>query len=93
MQLIIIYLQGRLLGIRDVFLPTVARVVVDLSTACDPAVAKNAQRVFDELAREESAFSATLERGQKLLGEVLAKAEGGNRLGLDLGSGLGLGLG
>lgn len=44
-------LQGRLLGIRDVFTPAVAAVAVGLSAACDPAVAANAQRIYDELAR------------------------------------------
>lgn len=58
-----------------------AAVAIGLSSACDPAVAKNAARVYDELAREEGAFSATLERGQKQLAEALAraaKANGGN---------------
>ncbi|MEW5317397.1 MAG: hypothetical protein WDW38_008695 [Sanguina aurantia] len=69
-----VVMKGRLLGIKDVFTPAIAEVAVALSGACDPQVAKNAQRVYDELAREEAAFGATLERGQKLLGEVLSKA-------------------
>lgn len=43
--------QGRLLGIKDVFTPAIAEVAVALSGACDPQVAKNAQRIYDELAR------------------------------------------
>jgi alanyl-tRNA synthetase len=37
------------------------------------------QRIYDELAREEGAFAATLERGQKLLDELLAKAAAGGK--------------
>lgn len=39
------------MGIKDVFTPAIAEVAVALSGACDPQVAKNAQRVYDELAR------------------------------------------
>jgi hypothetical protein len=38
------------------------------------------QRIYDELAREEGAFAATLERGQKLLDELLARAAAGEQL-------------
>lgn len=40
-----------------------------------PQVAANAQRVYEVLQLEENAFAATLERGQKILEEQLAKAE------------------
>jgi alanyl-tRNA synthetase len=39
--------QGRLLGIKDVFTPQVAQVAVSLSAACDPQVAKNANRIYE----------------------------------------------
>jgi alanyl-tRNA synthetase len=42
-------------------------------------VAANAARVLEELAREEGAFTATLERGTKILEEVLGRAAAGNR--------------
>jgi alanyl-tRNA synthetase len=37
-------------------------------------VASNAQRVYDELTREEEAFTATLAKGQRLLDDLLASA-------------------
>jgi alanyl-tRNA synthetase len=42
-------------------------------------VAANAHRVYDELTREEEAFTATLAKGQKLLDDLLgaAAAKGG----------------
>ncbi|GLC40229.1 hypothetical protein PLESTF_000911100 [Pleodorina starrii] len=72
-----VVMKGRLLGIRDVFTPSVAAVAVGLSGPCDPAVERNAQRIYDELAREEGLFVATLERGQKQLDELLEKAAAG----------------
>uniref|UniRef100_A0A7S0R1E0 Alanine--tRNA ligase n=1 Tax=Chlamydomonas leiostraca TaxID=1034604 RepID=A0A7S0R1E0_9CHLO len=70
-----VVMKGRLLGITDLFTPAVAAVAVGLSGACDPSVAANAARIYDVLTAEESAFSATLERGQKQLTEMLARAE------------------
>ncbi|KAG2482127.1 hypothetical protein HYH03_018913 [Edaphochlamys debaryana] len=75
-----VVMKGRLLGIREVFTPSVAEVAVALSPACDPGVGANAQRIYDELAREEGLFVATLERGQKLLDELLEAAKGGSRV-------------
>ncbi|GAX83651.1 hypothetical protein CEUSTIGMA_g11076.t1 [Chlamydomonas eustigma] len=69
-----VVMKGRLLGIRTQFTSKVAEVAVSLSAACDPQVAAQAQRIYDVLALEEGAFSATLERGQKILEELLAKA-------------------
>ncbi len=65
------YVQGRLLGIKDTFTPTVASVAVSLSSACDPAVSANAQRIYDVLTQEEAMFSATLDRGNKQLEEMM----------------------
>lgn len=69
-----VVMKGRLLGIRDIFTPAVAAVAVELSPGCDAAVERNAQRIYDDLAREEGAFVITLERGQKLLDELLQRA-------------------
>ncbi|PNW79843.1 hypothetical protein CHLRE_08g368900v5 [Chlamydomonas reinhardtii] len=74
-----VVMKGRLLGIREVFTPAVAEVAVALSAACDPAVQRNAQRIYDELAREESLFATTLERGQKQLDEYLDRAAAGGK--------------
>ncbi|KAI8465029.1 MAG: tRNA synthetases class II (A)-domain-containing protein [Monoraphidium minutum] len=69
-----VVMKGRLLGIQGLFLRQVAEVAVGLSGACDPQVASNAQRIYDELTREEEAFVATLAKGQKLLDELLDAA-------------------
>lgn len=75
-----VIMKGRLLGISRVFTPEVAAVAVSLSGGCDPQVQANAQRVFDELAREEERFVATLERGQKILSDLLRSAAAGPRV-------------
>lgn len=63
--------QGALLGISEVFTPAVAAVAVSLSGGCDPEVAKNADRIYEELEREESRFRVTLAAGRKVLGDIL----------------------
>lgn len=63
--------QGALLGISDVFTPAVAAVAVSLSGGCDPEVAKSADRIYEELEREETRFRATLAAGRKVLGDIL----------------------
>ena len=47
---------------------------MELSGGCDPGVASSAPRVFEELAREEAQFGATLEAGEKVLRRVLGAA-------------------
>jgi len=74
-----VIMKGRLLGIREVFTPGVAEVVVSLSGPCDPAVAKNADNIYRELTLEEERFSQTLERGQKQLDDLLAAAKASNK--------------
>jgi hypothetical protein len=74
--------MGRLLGIKGngkndlngAFLPIVAEVVIEMSAAVDPDVKKNANRICEELRREELRFVQTLERGEKLLEELLQEA-------------------
>mmetsp|Transcript_29343 Transcript_29343/g.93933 ORF Transcript_29343/g.93933 Transcript_29343/m.93933 type:complete len:995 (+) Transcript_29343:36-3020(+) len=77
----------RLLGIdgaEGAFTPKIAEVAVALSGDCDPQVAANAEKVYKELTLEEARFTATLERGEKLLEELLAAAgEGGTLAGVD----------
>ena len=43
-----------------------------------PQVKANAARIYDELAREEGRFVATLEAGEKILREVLERAAAGS---------------
>ena len=46
-----------------------------LSGGCDPEVAKRAGKIYDELAREELRFAATLGRGEEILSDMIAAAK------------------
>lgn len=73
---------GRLLGIKGdgrgdlegAFLPAIAEKVIELSTYIDVEVKDRASRILEELKREELRFVQTLERGEKLLDQMLADA-------------------
>ncbi|KAK6946506.1 Threonyl/alanyl tRNA synthetase, SAD [Dillenia turbinata] len=73
---------GRLLGIKgdgrgnleEVFLSAIAEKVIELSTHIDSDVKAGASRILEELRREELRFVHTLEKGEKLLEEMLADA-------------------
>lgn len=42
-----------MLGIKDQFLPKIVGTAITLSAGCDPEVAKNSDRIKQEVAREE----------------------------------------
>lgn len=73
---------GRLLGIKGdtdgnpeaPFLPVLAETVINLSSCIDPEVKANKPRIIEELKREELRFIQTLERGEKLLDQLLDSA-------------------
>ena len=70
---------GRLLGVKapegtDAFTPAIAAVAIAMGDACDPEIKNRAQKVFDELEREELRFAATLGRGEEILADALAAA-------------------
>ncbi|XP_028061307.1 alanine--tRNA ligase, chloroplastic/mitochondrial [Camellia sinensis] len=69
---------GRLVGIKgdieEAFLPTIAEKVIDMSTHINSDVKTRASRILKELKREELRFVQTLERGEKLLDQMLADA-------------------
>ncbi|CAA0827742.1 Probable alanine--tRNA ligase- chloroplastic [Striga hermonthica] len=70
---------GRLLGIKGdleggVFLPILANEVINLSTNIDPDVKSKTPRILEELKLEELRFVSTLERGEKLLVQILVDA-------------------
>jgi alanyl-tRNA synthetase len=73
---------GRLIGIRgdgqgkseSAFLPSLAEVVIDLSTEIDSDVTSRQKSILGELQREELRFVQTLGRGEKLLDELLDEA-------------------
>ncbi|QNJ15365.1 alanyl-tRNA synthetase [Synechococcus sp. A18-46.1] len=64
--------HGRLLGIDKPFLVTMGEAAIDLLKGAHPGVIERQEVILAELQREEARFLETLERGEKLLAEVLA---------------------
>ena len=64
--------HGRLLGIDKPFLVTMGEAAIDLLKGAHPGVIEQQEVILAELQREEARFLETLERGEKLLAEVLA---------------------
>lgn len=79
--------SGRLIGIQGdgCFTPSLAVEAIKLSSDCDPTVHEKEDLILEELRREEERFSNTLDRGEKLLEELLAtsKASSGILTGKD----------
>lgn len=65
--------HGRLIGISGEFTAKVAQTAIALSEAAYPIVRERADSIISEMQREESQFLKTLERGEKLLAEILEK--------------------
>ena len=65
--------HGRLIGIQGEFTAQVAQSAIALSESAYPNVRLREETIKAELQREESQFLRTLERGEKLLTEILAK--------------------
>ncbi len=65
--------HGRLIGIEREFITEVAETAIALSEAVYPNLRQRDDAIKTELQREEVQFLKTLERGEKLLAEVLAK--------------------
>jgi alanyl-tRNA synthetase len=65
--------HGRLIGIEGPFVNQVAETAIALSEAVYPNVRDRESVIKSELEREEARFLETLERGEKLLAEILAK--------------------
>ena len=66
--------HGRLIGIQGEFTVRVAESAIDLSEVAYPNVRSREAQIKAELAREEAQFLKTLERGEKLLEEIIKKA-------------------
>ena len=64
--------HGRLIGIEGEFTTQVAETAIALSSGAYPGVRERENAIKAELQREESQFLDTLERGEKLLEEVIA---------------------
>ncbi|PZV17016.1 MAG: alanine--tRNA ligase [Pseudanabaena sp.] len=67
--------HGRLIGISGTFASEVAEVAIALSESVYPNTRERAQVIKDEIKIEEVRFLQTLERGEKLLEEILTKPE------------------
>jgi len=65
--------HGRLIGIEKAFITPVAETAIALSESAYPAVRQREQQIKAELQLEESRFRETLDRGEKLLAEVVEK--------------------
>ncbi|VXD23343.1 alanine--tRNA ligase [Planktothrix paucivesiculata] len=68
--------HGRLIGISGEFTTLVAETAMQLSEAVYPNVRQRESAIKGELQREETRFLETLERGEKLLAEIMEKAKG-----------------
>ena len=64
--------HGRLLGIDKPFLPVMGEASIALMQAAYPQLVERREVILAELQREEARFLETLERGEKLLADVLA---------------------
>ncbi len=65
--------HGRLIGIDGNFITQVAETAIKLAEDIYPHTREREITIKTELEREESAFLATLERGEKLLADIIAE--------------------
>ncbi|MFO8040710.1 MAG: alanine--tRNA ligase [Sodalinema sp.] len=63
--------HGRLIGIEGAFITEVAEAAIQVSEAAYANLRERQGFIETELSREEAQFLKTLERGEKLLGEIL----------------------
>ena len=64
--------HGRLLGINKPFLTTMGEAAIALMAEAYPQLLERREAIIGELSREEERFLETLERGEKLMAELLA---------------------
>ncbi|MEH1912211.1 MAG: alanine--tRNA ligase [Nostoc sp.] len=67
--------HGRLIGISDEFTTQVAETAIALSESAYPNVRQREAAIKAELQREESNFLRTLDRGEKLLEEIIQEVK------------------
>lgn len=65
--------HGRILGVNRIFLNELVDVVVDNYGDVYPEVAENRAKIIDVIKKEEERFSQTLEKGQSILDDLIAK--------------------
>ena len=66
--------HGRLIGIEGNFINQVAQTAIALAASAYPNVKERDEFIYSQLQREETQFLKTLERGEKLLGEIITKS-------------------
>jgi alanyl-tRNA synthetase len=64
--------HGRLIGIEGNFINQVAETAISLSESAYPNVREREELIENQLQNEESQFLKTLDRGEKLLAEIIA---------------------
>lgn len=67
--------HGRLIGIEGAFINKVAETAIALSEDVYPNVREREKAIKGELEREEARFLETLERGEKLLADILEREQ------------------
>ncbi len=67
--------HGRLLGITNEFLPHIASVGINLMQNNYPDLKNNNDLILNEIKIEEIRFRETLERGEKLLDEIISSGQ------------------
>ncbi len=67
--------HGRLLGITNEFLPHIATVGINLMQNNYPDLKNNYDLILNEIKIEEIRFRETLERGEKLLDEIISSGQ------------------
>lgn len=72
--------HGRLIGIEREFLPDVAETAIALSEEVYPNVRLRADAIKAELKLEEARFRETLDRGEKLLSEIMSRLPKGGEI-------------
>ncbi len=75
--------HGRLLGIQEEFTVRVAESAIALSESAYPNVREREEVIKAELQREESRFLKTLERGEKLLEEIIERVKQASQAQID----------
>ncbi|MDH6061135.1 alanine--tRNA ligase [Chrysosporum bergii ANA360D] len=71
--------HGRLIGITGEFITQVAETAMALSESAYPNVRRRETAIKAELQREEANFLRTLDRGEKLLAEIIQVVKGENQ--------------
>ncbi len=70
--------HGKLLGIKDMFLTELSKIVIDVSKDAYPALSEKKDYIFKVLSVEEQRFYETLDQGMDILKDYIAKAKSRN---------------